>query len=429
MNYFHPANKSIIHYQYNITYVNLLDFQVGPDETVIYSVGELNHYVRDVVGRDPLLHRIWVKGEISNFVNHGSGHKYFTLKDSGAQLNCVMFRNYCKNLAFEPGSGMKVLAFGDIDVYEVRGNYQLVVNALKHDGIGDLHRALEILKKKLYAKGLFDTEHKKLLPRFPGCIGVATSPTGAVIHDIINVTRRRFPVDILIAPTIVQGEMASESIVNSIQRLNCMDVDIIILARGGGSLEDLWPFNSEAVAWAIFDSHVPVVSAVGHETDFTIADLAADIRAPTPSAAAELVVPDRKEVKNQIDAVKSRLVSSIRNLVEQHSNHLIHLENSLDARLFIRTLNQFMQRTDELEMRLKGTTYRDLEKHQKLLESCVSRLNAVSPLNILKRGYSIVQHDNEIVRTVKQVQKEDRLEIRVVDGKIYCNVNSTEEEV
>jgi len=311
LNYFHPANKSIIHYQYNITCVNLLDFQGGPDETVIYSVGELNHYVRDVIGRDPLLHRIWVKGEISNLVNHGSGHKYFTLKDRGAQLSCVMFRNYCKNLAFEPESGMKVLVLGDIDVYEVRGNYQLVVTALKPDGIGDLHRALEILKKKLSAQGLFDAEHKKLLPRFPGCIGVATSPTGAVVHDIINVTRRRFPVNILVAPTIVQGEMATESIVSSIERLNQMDVDVIILARGGGSLEDLWPFNSEAVAWAIFNSHVPVVSAVGHETDFTIADLAADVRAPTPSAAAELVVPDRKEVKNQIDVVKSRLVSSI----------------------------------------------------------------------------------------------------------------------
>jgi len=429
LNYFHPANKSIIHYHYNITCVNLLDFQGGPDETVIYSVGELNHYVRDVIGRDPLLHRIWVKGEISNLVNHGSGHKYFTLKDSGAQLSCVMFRNYCRNLAFEPESGMKVLALGDIDVYEVRGNYQLVVTALKPDGIGDLHRALEILKKKLSAQGLFDAEHKKPLPRFPVCIGVATSPTGAVVHDIINVTRRRFPVNILVAPTIVQGEMAAESIVSSIERLNRMDVDVIILARGGGSLEDLWPFNSEAVAQAIFNSHVPVVSAVGHETDFTIADLAADVRAPTPSAAAELVVPDRKEVKNQVDAVKSRLVSSIENLVEQHSNHLQHLDNSLDIRLFSRTLNQFMQRTDELEMRLKSTTYRDLEKHQKLLESCVGRLNAVSPLNILKRGYSIVQHDDKIVRTFKQVEKGDALEIRVVDGKIYCNVNSTEEDV
>jgi len=236
-------------------------------------------------------------------------------------------------------------------------------------------------------------------------------------------------VNILVAPTIVQGEMAAESIVSSIERLNRMDVELIILARGGGSLEDLWPFNSEAVALAIFNSHVPVVSAVGHETDFTIADLAADVRAPTPSAAAELVVPDRKEVKHQIDAVESRLVSSIENLVEQHLNHLQHLEKSVDIRLFSRTLNQFMQRTDELEIRLKSTTYRDLEKHQQLLESCIGRLNAVSPLNILKRGYSIVQHDDKIVRTFKQVQKGDALEMRVVDGKIYCNVNSTEEDI
>lgn len=409
--------------------MNLLDFQSGPEKNAVFSVGELNHYIHDIIAGDPLLHNIWVKGEISNLTNHSSGHKYFTLKDSNSQLSCVMFRNYCRNLAFVPEAGMKVMAYGNMDVYEVRGNYQLIVTALKPDGIGEMHIALEKLKKKLSAQGLFDDEHKRPLPRFPVQIGVATSPTGAVLHDIINVTKRRFPVDILLSPTAVQGEGAMGSIVKSLERLNEMDIDVIILARGGGSLEDLWPFNSEDVAQAIYNSRVPVVSAVGHETDFTIADLTADVRAPTPSAAAELVVPDREDVKSRIDTASSRLVTSMRGFVDYHSNHLKHLENSVDARRLVSTLNQHIQRIDELGMRLKHTAQVQVENQGRMLESCVGKLNVISPLNTLRRGYSIVTHEDEVVRSINQAEKGDAVEIRVIDGKIYCSVNNTEENV
>jgi len=408
--------------------VNLLDFQSGPENTDICSVGELNHYIHTMLNGDPHLQKIWVRGEISNLTNHSSGHKYFTLKDSRSQLNCVMFRNHCRSLTFQPEVGMKLLAQGDIDVYEVRGSYQLVVTALRPDGIGELHIALEKLKTKLSAEGLFDAGHKRALPQFPRRIGVATSPTGAVLHDIINVTRRRFPVDILLSPTVVQGENAVESIVNSIKRLNNIDVDVIILARGGGSLEDLWPFNSEQVALAIYNSRIPVVSAVGHETDFTVADLTADIRAPTPSAAAELVVPDQNEVMARVDTARSHLISSITGLVEYHNNHLSHLENRVDARRLVGTLNQHFQRVDELGTRLALTMDRKLELHNKHLESCAGKLNAMSPLNTLKRGYSIVQHEGKLVRSIRDVKKGDALEMQVIDGKIACKVTDTEEQ-
>lgn len=408
--------------------MNLLDFQSGPDRTAIYTVGELNHYIRDLLGKEPMLQSIWIKGEISNLTNHGSGHKYFTLKDSTSQLSCVMFRNYCRSLTFEPHSGMNVLIFGNIDVYEARGSYQLVVTALRPDGIGELHRALEILKKKLFAEGLFDETHKQKLPEFPRRIGVVTSPTGAVLHDIINVTGRRFPIDILLAPTAVQGETAVESIIRSLERLNSTDVDVIILARGGGSLEDLWPFNSEAVARKIFESRIPVVSAVGHETDFTIADLTADVRAPTPSAAAEMVVPDRHEILSRIEADRSRLVTSICNLIRNHSNNLKHLEKGLDSSRLIHNINQNIQRVDELYSRLNFSIERNFDRNRKLLEYCVSRLNAVSPLNTLKRGYSIVTQNEKVVNSIKQVQVGDALEIRVRDGRIYCDVKKTEED-
>ena len=417
--------------------VNLLDFQSGTDKTrdktkdntVVYSVGELNHYVHDVINNDPQLQGVWVRGEISNLTNHGSGHKYFTLKDANSQLSCVMFRSSCRNLAFVPEAGMKVLAFGDIDVYEVRGNYQLVVTALKPDGVGELHKALEILKKRLAAQGLFDQAHKKTLPVFPRRIGVATSPTGAVLHDIINVSKRRFPVDILLSPTVVQGENAIKSIVTSIERLNRTDVEVIILARGGGSLEDLWPFNSEEVAMAIFNSIIPVVSSIGHETDFTIADLTADVRAPTPSAAAELVVPDREDVKKQIDTNRSRLITSVRSMIDYQSNHLMHLEKIVDGARFISNLNQHAQRVDELGSRMRQIAERNLDKHKKMLEFSVGRLNAVSPLNTLKRGYSITMMDEQVVKSIDQVKKGDALEIRIIDGKIISKVLKTEEDI
>lgn len=407
----------------------MLDFQSGPDKTEIYSVGELNHYIHDKINSDPQLRNIWVKGEISNLTNHSSGHKYFTLKDSRSQLNCVMFRNYCQNLDFKPEAGMKLLVFGNIDVYEVRGNYQLIVTLIRPEGVGELHIALEVLKRKLHSQGLFDADHKQPLPQFPRRIGVVTSPTGAVIQDIINVTRRRFPVDILLSPTVVQGEKAQYSIVRSIERLNTKEIDVIILARGGGSLEDLLPFNSEPVARAIYRSLVPVVSAVGHETDLTIADLTADVRAPTPSAAAELVVPDKEEVLIRIQGDKLRLITAIRNQIKTQITHLLHLENRIDARRVISVLDQYMLRVDELTFRLRQTINRDIEENTKRLGSCMSRLNAISPLNTLKRGYSIVLHNGEVIRSIRQIKKGDALEMRMIDGRIFARVDRTEEDV
>ncbi|MCD4845592.1 MAG: exodeoxyribonuclease VII large subunit [Methanosarcinales archaeon] len=409
--------------------MSLLDFQSGPDKTEIYSVGELNHYIHDKINSDPQLRNIWVKGEISNLTNHSSGHKYFTLKDSRSQLNCVMFRNYCQNLDFKPEAGMKLLVFGNIDVYEVRGNYQLIVTLIRPEGVGELHIALEVLKRKLHSQGLFDADHKQPLPQFPRRIGVVTSPTGAVIQDIINVTRRRFPVDILLSPTVVQGEKAQYSIVRSIERLNTKEIDVIILARGGGSLEDLLPFNSEPVARAIYRSLVPVVSAVGHETDLTIADLTADVRAPTPSAAAELVVPDKEEVLIRIQGDKLRLITAIRNQIKTQITHLLHLENRIDARRVISVLDQYMLRVDELTFRLRQTINRDIEENTKRLGSCMSRLNAISPLNTLKRGYSIVLHNGEVIRSIRQIKKGDALEMRMIDGRIFARVDRTEEDV
>lgn len=304
-----------------------------------------------------------------------------------------------------------------------------MVTLLRRKGVGELHIALEALKRKLRSQGLFDADHKQPLPQFPGRIGVATSPTGAVLQDIINVTRRRFPVDILVSPTVVQGEKAQYSIVRSIERLNTKEIDVIILARGGGSLEDLLPFNSEAVARAIYRSSIPVVSAVGHDTDLTIADLTADVRAPTPSAAAELVVPDKDEVLIRIQGDKLRLITAIRNQIETQINHLLHLENRIDARRVTSMLDQYMLRVDELTFRLKQTINRDLEENTNTLESFMNRLNAISPLNTLKRGYSIVLHNSEVVKSVKQIKKGDALEMRMIDGRIFVRVNRKEEDV
>ncbi|MCD4800938.1 MAG: exodeoxyribonuclease VII large subunit, partial [Methanococcoides sp.] len=259
-----------------------------------YTVTELNNLIKNTLTNNPKLNQIWVQGEISNLTKHSSGHYYFTVKDGKSQISCVSFKSVNRNLRFELESSMKVLVFGSVDVYVVRGQYQLYVQDIRPDGVGELYKAYEQLKNKLEKEGIFSDVHKIPIPEYPLRVGVVTSPTGAAIHDILNVIGRRYPVNILLSPTIVQGERSAESIVRSIELLNQTDVDVIIVGRGGGSLEDLWAFNEEVVARAIFNSEKPIVSAVGHETDFTIADFTADMRAPTPSAAAELVVPDQK---------------------------------------------------------------------------------------------------------------------------------------
>ena len=401
---------------------------MGFESKGIYTVHEFTLAVKSVLTRGHF-NDMWIRGEISNFTNHGSGHRYFTLKDKNSQLQCVMFKWYGKNLKFELEHGMKVIVFGDLDVYEQKGVYQLKVRDVRPDGIGELYKAYEQLKNKLAMEGLFSPDHKKTLPRFPKKIGVATSPTGAVLHDILTVLGRRYPVNILFIPTVVQGDNAGQSIVRSIDALNKTDVDLIILGRGGGSIEDLWAFNEETVARAIFNSRMPIISAVGHETDFTISDFVADIRAPTPSAAAEIAVPDRLELINHITRLGHRLIENQRRFVGESMSYLSDLENGVAPHLFIERLTQYIQFIDELTRRQTMSIGRLMEVKQALLNAHAGKLDAVSPLGILSRGYSITLKTpgKTLVQSIGDVEKSDEVSIIVNDGKIRCNVYGKEE--
>ena len=401
---------------------------MGFESKGIYTVHEFTLAVKSVLTQGHF-NDIWIRGEISNFTNHGSGHRYFTLKDKNSQLQCVMFKWYGKNLKFELEHGMKVIVFGDLDVYEQKGVYQLKVRDVRPDGIGELYKAYEQLKNKLAMEGLFSPDHKKTLPRFPKKIGVATSPTGAVLHDILTVLGRRYPVNILFIPTVVQGDNAGQSIIRSIDALNKTDVDMIILGRGGGSIEDLWAFNEETVARAIFNSRIPIISAVGHETDFTISDFVADIRAPTPSAAAEIAVPDRLELINHITRLGQRLIENQRRFVSESMSYLSDLENGVAPHLFIERLTQYIQFIDELTRRQTMSIGRLMEVKQALLNAHAGKLDAVSPLGILSRGYSITLKTpgKTPVQSIEDVEKSDEVSIIVSDGKIRCNVYDKEE--
>lgn len=401
---------------------------MGFESKGIYTVHEFTLAVKSVLIQGQF-NDAWIRGEISNFTNHGSGHRYFTLKDKNSQLQCVMFKWHGKNLKFELEHGMKVIVFGDLDVYEQRGVYQLKVRDVRPDGIGELYKAYEQLKNKLAMGGLFSPDHKKTLPRFPKKIGVATSPTGAVLHDILTVLERRYPVNILFIPTVVQGDNAAQSIVRSLDALNKTDVDMIILGRGGGSIEDLWAFNEETVARAIFDSKIPIISAVGHETDFTIADFVADIRAPTPSAAAEIAVPDRLELINHIMRLGQRLIENQRRIVSDRKSHLSDLEDGVAPHLFIERLTQYIQFIDELTRRQISGIGRLMEVKQALLNAHAGKLDAVSPIGTISRGYSITLKlpGKTPVQSIGDVEKSDEVSIVLSDGKIRCNVYEKEE--
>ncbi len=372
-----------------------------------------------------MLNQVWVRGEISNLTKHSSGHYYFTLKDKVSQISCVSFRSTNRSLRFEPESSMKVLIFGSLDVYTVRGQYQVHVLDIRPDGIGELYKAYEQLRTKLEAEGLFDRSRKRPIPRFPQRIGVATSPTGAAIHDILNILRRRYPVDVLLAPAIVQGEMSAPSIVKAIENLNRANVDVIIVGRGGGSLEDLWSFNEEIVARAIFESRVPVISAVGHETDYTIADFTADLRAPTPSAAAELTVPDSSELKKHISSLSVRMETAAIRHVSGLSERLEYISGRIGPEKLTDFLRQNYQRVDELNVRLERHAGRIMESGRSSLSGLAGRLNAVSPLSTLERGYCIAMmaEGSRLVRSVDDVDTGDCLSLMVKDGTIRCSVD------
>lgn len=365
----------------------------------IFTVSELTRNIRTLLeGQFP---EAWVSGEVSNFRPHSSGHFYFSLKDDKAYLNAVMFRGANSKLAFKMEDGLEVICHGRISVYEARGQYQIVVDHIEPKGIGALQLAFEQLKKKLQAEGLFDPARKKSLPFLPRKIGVVTSPTGAAIRDILNILGRRFPsVDLLLVPVPVQGEGAAEAIAQAIRLLNEReDMDVMIVGRGGGSTEDLWAFNEEIVARAIFASKIPIVSAVGHEIDFTIADFVADVRAPTPSAAAELVVPNRSDLLSQVSKLKRRLFQGVQ-----------------------QDFPNWFQRVDDWRSRLEFVWGVGWDKRDQLLKKLVSNLDHLSPLHILAKGYSVVQKGGVALKSNRNLKKGDLLEIIFHHGKAETKV-------
>ena len=383
------------------------------------TVTQLNKYLKDRFDEDENLGAILVKGEISNFKNHYTGHLYFTLKDENSLIKCIMFKSYAERLAFKPKDGMKVMVFGSVSVFERDGVYQIYVKSMMEDGMGDLHEQFKQLKAKLEAEGLFDESHKKPIPLYPKVVGVLTSQTGAVIRDIINVSTRRNPnVYIRLLPVPVQGPGAAEKIAEKIKVMNEKKLaDVLIIGRGGGSLEDLWPFNEEIVARAIYDSELPIISAVGHETDFTIADFVADLRAPTPSAAAELAVPDVYELKQKINNYQNRY-----RLALKKKNELMRLryEKCMKSRVFtdpLRRIRDMDVTVDSYIQRLENKMKIIHKDSQSSYIKLVSKLDTLSPLKTLTRGYSLTEKDNKIVKSAKELEKDDKVKLKFSDGE------------
>jgi exodeoxyribonuclease VII large subunit len=423
---------------------------VSADRAVL-TVSQLTEQLRSAV--EERFPAIWVEGEISNFKIYGSGHAYFTLKDEGAQIRAVLFRNRTRRLRFEPADGQHVLAFGSLEVYAQRGEYQLVVELLEPRGLGALQLAFEQRKARLGAEGLFEAGRKRQLPRFPRKIGIATSPSGAALRDMLRVLGRRFAgLHIVIAPCRVQGEGATAEITQAIADLNALgDVDVIIVGRGGGSLEDLWAFNEEAVARAIAGSKVPVVSAVGHEVDFTIADFVADLRAPTPSAAAEVVVREKRgvaealadvrlrlaravarplrDLERRVDQVRARLDRAADGVHRRAAYRVDLLTSRLRAASPYARLSTDRHRLERLEARLHGAMTRRLVGNRHRLTAAAGRLGSLSPLAVLGRGYSLTRTpDGRIVRTAGQVAPGDPLSVLLHEGQLDCRVERTREQ-
>jgi exodeoxyribonuclease VII large subunit len=392
----------------------------------IWSVTELNAYVKELIDLDYRLSDLQVLGEVSNYTHAKSGHLYFTLKDDQSQIRCVMWRSFAERSIVALADGDAVLAHGRVSVYEAHGQYQLYVEYLEPAGRGDLTAAFERLKESLAAEGLFDAVFKKPIPSFPTKIGIVTSSEAAALRDIQNVLRRRWPLlSILVAPALVQGGEAPTQIIQSLQWLDGRnDIDTIIVARGGGSIEDLWAFNDEGVARAIFHADHPIIVGVGHETDFTIADFVADLRAPTPSAAAELAVPDRADMLEHIRRQQLDLVQNATNFVNYHQTYLKGLLRSLNNLSPQATLDSNRQRVDWLVFRLDLSVSRYLETLDARLKVAVTALEAVSPVSTLARGYAIVRKARgPIVRSVSEVESGDSLQIHVADGDFEANVD------
>lgn len=440
------------------------------EEKQYVTITALTKYIKRKFDADPYLQDMYVKGEISNFKQHSSGHMYFTLKDEKARILAVMFSSFNKSIKFRPENGMKVLVKGDITVYEQSGQYQMYIKEMQPDGIGDLYLAFEQLKEKLLKQGLFSKEHKKPLPKYPHTVGVITSPTGAAIRDILTTLKRRYPIaNIMVIPALVQGEQGAASIVKAIEQANQLhEIDVLIVGRGGGSIEELWSFNEEIVARAIFSSRIPIISAVGHETDTTIADYVADLRAPTPTGAAELAVPHIDELIERVLTRQTRIIRKIKEKINVQAQRYDRLSKSYafkyPQRLYEQKLEQvdkstellqraaqalFLNRNEEyirtkrrLERNNLNTLLQTAVQQQTKTEKALNRafanlllakkkehqrvnmaLDALSPLKIMDRGYSLVyDKENHLVKSTDQIQLNDNIKIKLVDGSITCEV-------
>lgn len=394
------------------------------EEKHIYTVSELTKYIRQIIENS--FPHIWVEGEISNFVLHSSGHMYFSLKDAGSVVQSAMFKRANEKLKFKLKDGMKVICFGKVSVYEPRGSYQLIVEEVEPKGIGALQLQFQELKEKLSKEGLFDQAHKVPIPELPTRIGVVTSPTGAAIRDILNIARRRFSnVEIIIYPVRVQGEGSKDEIASAIRDFNRLDnVDVMIVGRGGGSLEDLWAFNEEVVARAIYDSEIPVISAVGHEIDYTISDFVADLRAPTPSAAAEMVIPKKEDLVNSINTNVTRLKNALLNILDSMAQRLAALRDSYALKYPLKMVDQYEQMIDDMrkDMAIRVDHLVDMRSENFNLLS--QKLEALSPLGVLNRGYSISSRlpGGGIVKTSADVSVGDKIETRLGKGSLISKV-------
>jgi len=413
---------------FKLPYSNSMDIKKADVSRHIYTVDELTRSIKLILEEN--LGDIWVKGEVSNCRRAASGHIYLTLKDGKSVVRAVLFRGYQSGIKFEIEDGLNVIAHGKVSVFERRGEYQIIIDFIEPEGLGALQLAFEQLKKKLAEEGLFDDAHKKPIPPFPETVGIVTSPTGAAIRDILNVIDRRYSgVHIIVYPTLVQGTEAAQSIAGAIEKANERDeVEVLIVGRGGGSTEDLWPFNEEVVARAIYKSHIPVISAVGHEIDFTISDFVADLRAPTPSAAAELVVQNKVELISQLKGLTVRLLQAVQNMMQLKAEMLSRytpdaLRNSVD-----KILREKQLVLDDLEKMLSIRMADILKKTRAAFEKMVGELNVLSPLNTLSRGYAIITktRDKKPVFSVSGLEKDEEIKSTLKDGTIFSTVRRTE---
>lgn len=406
------------------------------------TVSQLTKYIKYKVENDVNLREVYLKGEISNFKAHTRGHFYFTIKDEGSRINAVMFASSASKVKFIPEDGMKILVTGRISVYEATGGYQIYVNEMMEDGVGNLYVAFEQLKKKLASEGLFDDRYKKVIPKIPERVGVITAPTGAAIRDIISTINRRFPLtEVILLPSLVQGEIAKEDIVRQIKRAENYNLDVLIVGRGGGSIEDLWAFNEEIVARAIFECPIPVISAVGHEIDFTIADFVADLRAPTPTGAAEVAVPNKTDVINYINQLSLRSRKAVGNILELKKKRLDNirgnyiLNNPLDLYstkiqkldyLTESLIKNYKNIIDKEKIKLNNIKTRPLfsnplvvlDKTKQKYALLLGKLDALSPLKTLERGYGIIKLNEKAVTSIKDLKKDDLINIELKDGSM-----------